>query len=775
MRKNYFLLTLFLSLSVCANAQWLWNANKLQEIKKNLNSLTYANAYRTLIQDAENAIQQGTYSVTYKEGLAPSGNKHDYVSLSRYVWADLSKSDGLPYIHKDGQSNPELEKYDRNPLGKMASAVTTLSLAYYYSNDERYAKKAVELLRVWFLNKDTKMNPHLTYAQFVPGVNDNKGRPFGLIDTYSFVDMLNGVKLLEQSKSYTQKDKTELVKWFTTFTKWWQSSDQGKAEKKGLNNHGLAYDVQLVSFSLFTGDTKTAKKIINEFPKERIFTQIEPDGKQPQELRRTLAFHYSQYNIHHMIDMFTIAQNLGIDIHKAESEDGRSFYKAVDFLTPYLGKNVEDWPYQQISGWENKQQDLCDDLYRITLIDPSRQDYLELYNTYSKQDISQRNRLMYGATDVIASTFEFANKQFHHAFTCMEEVLSSTQRKDLVNPRSINKDGSLRIVNPRDWCSGFFPGSMWFMYNYTNRVEWKEKADRQTMLIKEEQFDSTSHDLGFKLFNSFGNGYKFTKNQEYRDVVIQGAKTLSKRFDEKIGSIRSWDWNKHVWQFPVIIDNMMNLELLFEASKYTGDDSLYNIADKHAQTTMKNHFRPDFSSFHVVDYDTISGKAIKRQTFQGYSDPSAWARGQAWALYGYAMTYRYTKKTEYLSQSEGIANFIFTHPNLPKDLIPYWDFNDPTIPNAPRDASAACVIASALYELSEYSETNKEKYIAWADKILENLIKSYMPEVDTHKGFLLLHSTGHLPGGDEIDVPISYADYYFLEALTRRKDLFKNK
>lgn len=322
---------------------------------------------------------------------------------------------------------------------------------------------------------------------------------------------------------------------------------------------------------------------------------------------------------------------------------------------------------------------------------------------------------------------------------------------------------------------GLSIGSMWFMYNYTNGSEWKEKADGQTMLIKEEQFDSTSHDLGFKLFNSFGNGYKFTKNQEYRDVVIQGAKTLSKRFDEKIGSIRSWDWNKHVWQFPVIIDNMMNLELLFEASKYTEDDSFYNIADKHAQTTMKNHFRPDFSSFHVVDYDTISGKAIKRQTFQGYSDPSAWARGQAWALYGYAMTYRYTKNPEYLSQSEGIANFIFTHPNLPKDLIPYWDFNDPTIPNAPRDASAACVIASALYELSEYSETNKEKYIAWADKILENLIKSYMPEVDTHKGFLLLHSTGHLPGGDEIDVPISYADYYFLEALTRRKDLFKNK
>lgn len=760
-----------LCLSLSINAQWMWNAAKLKEIKNNLNSFTYANAYRALIDDAERAMKRGPYSVTYKERLAPSGDKHDYVSLSRYVWPDPNKPDGLPYIHRDGESNPELEKYDRNPLGNMAGSVITLSLAYYYSGDERYAKKAVDLLRVWFLNKDTKMNPHLMYAQFVPGVNDNKGRPYGLIDTYSFVNMLNGVALLEASKSYTKKDQDGLKKWFADFIEWWQTDEQAIAEKNGRNNHGLAYDIQLVSYALFAGDKQTAHKVIKEFPEVRLYPQIEPDGKQPHELRRTLAFHYSVYNIQFMVDMAAMAKNQGIDIYKASSADGRSLYKAVDFLTPYLGKEQSQWPYQQISGWNGAQQSLCNELYRIVGIDPSKQNYLELYKEYSKQGLSDRNRLLYGATDPIEDVFAFAKDQFNYAFLCMDTVLATTDKKNLVHPRTINKDGSLRMINPRDWCSGFFPGSMWFMYNYTKADEWKENAIKYTMMIEDEKFDRTSHDIGFKMFNSFGNGYKLTGNEAYKDIVVQSAKTLTERFNEKIGSIRSWDFNRKVWQYPVIIDNMMNLELLFEASKYTGDKIFYNIADKHAETTLKNHFRDDFSSYHVVDYDTITGKVRLKQTHQGYSDPSAWARGQAWGLYGYIMTYRYTKKAEYLKQAEGIVNFIFTHPNLPADLIPYWDFNDPAIPDAPRDASAACITASALYELAQYSPSNKDKYMRWADTILGNLIHSYMAKKGTSKGFLLLHSTGHKPGGDEIDVPINYTDYYFLEALLRRNKL----
>jgi hypothetical protein len=329
----------------------------------------------------------------------------------------------------------------------------------------------------------------------------------------------------------------------------------------------------------------------------------------------------------------------------------------------------------------------------------------------------------------------------------------------------------MRLIGPRDWCSGFFAGSQWFMYAYTKDEKWRAEAEKYSKIIEEEKFDRTSHDIGFKMFNSYGNGYKLTGNGYFREVVIQSAKTLSERFNEKTGSIRSWDFNRTVWQYPVIIDNMMNLELLFEASEYTGDKTYYNIADKHAETTLKNHFRYDYSSFHVIDYDTITGNARLKQTYQGFSDSSAWARGQAWGLYGFTMSYRYTQKAGYLKQAQGIADFMFTHPNLPYDMVPYWDYNDPAIPDAPRDASAACISASALYELAQYSPDKKGLYMKWADAILASLIRYYEAKAGTAYGFLLLHSTGHKPGGDEIDVPVSYADYYFLEALLRKEKL----
>lgn len=369
----------------------------------------------------------------------------------------------------------------------------------------------------------------------------------------------------------------------------------------------------------------------------------------------------------------------------------------------------------------------------------------------------------------VPEMFSFAAFQFEYALKCVDKALAERVRNDQVTPRTINKDGSLKLVGPRDWCSGFFPGSLWFMYRFTGKTKWKQQARRFSELIETEQFDETSHDVGFKMYNSFGQGFELTGDPYYKDVVIQSAKTLIKRFNKKIGSIRSWDWNASVWQYPVIIDNMMNLELLFETARLTGDSTFYNIAVTHADTTLKNHFRSDFSSFHVVDYDTITGNVRHKQTFQGYSDPSAWARGQAWALYGFTMSYRYTGRPDYLNQAEGIADFIFSHPNLPSDLIPYWDFDDPKIPDVPRDVSAACITVSALYELSTYSSQNKDEYINKGDQILINLAKNYRAKRGTNQGFLLLHSTGHLPGNSEIDVPINYADYYFLEALIRRK------
>ena len=342
----------------------------------------------------------------------------------------------------------------------------------------------------------------------------------------------------------------------------------------------------------------------------------------------------------------------------------------------------------------------------------------------------------------------------------------------LVSPRTLGK-GELKLVPAIDWTSGFFPGKLWLLYEFTGNQTWKEQAEIFTKNIESQQYDKTSHDVGFKIYCSAGAGYRLTKNKSYTPIIIQAAATLSKRFNPVTGVIRSWDNNK--WGYPTIIDNMMNLELLFEATKLSGDSSFYKIAVTHANTTMKNQFRNDHSSYHVLDYDTVNaGKIIKKTTAQGYADESAWARGQAWGLYGFTMCYRETKNKIYLQQAEHIAAFILNNPNLPKDLVPYWDFNAPNIPDEPRDASAAAIIASALYELSSYSK-NKKYYLAKADKIIKNLTMKYRSPVGENKGFLLLHSVGSKPANSEVDVPLIYADYYYLEALMRSKKLKENK
>ncbi|GEO08662.1 glycoside hydrolase family 88 protein [Segetibacter aerophilus] len=343
---------------------------------------------------------------------------------------------------------------------------------------------------------------------------------------------------------------------------------------------------------------------------------------------------------------------------------------------------------------------------------------------------------------------------------------------ELVSPRTL-EDGKLKLVPSRDWTSAFFPGELWYLYEYTGKKEWKAEAEKYTANIEREKTNAGTHDMGFKIYCSFGNGYRLTKDAYYKEVIIQAAKTLSTRFNPTTGVIKSWD-NRTKWKYPVIIDNMMNLELLFEVSKLTGDQSFYKIAVSHANTTMKNHYRPDFSSYHVVDYDTATGKVLQKTTHQGYSDESAWTRGQSWGLYGYTMCYRETKDKAYLTHAEGIADYILKHPNLPEDLIPYYDFNAPGIPNEPRDASAASIMAAALYELSTYSKNGK-KYKDAADKIVENLTNSYRSKPGESYGFLLLHSTGSKAQNSEVDVPLSYADYYYIEALMRGKRLKEGK
>jgi rhamnogalacturonyl hydrolase YesR len=336
----------------------------------------------------------------------------------------------------------------------------------------------------------------------------------------------------------------------------------------------------------------------------------------------------------------------------------------------------------------------------------------------------------------------------------------------LVAPRTV-ENGKMKLVDTQDWTSGFFPGSLWYLYQATGDKKWLTQARRFTRLSEPEKLNTTTHDLGFMIYCPFGNGYRLTKNADYRTVIIQAARSLSTRFNPTAGVIKSWDHHDKNWQFPVIIDNMMNLELLFEATKLSGDSSFYRLAVTHANTTLRNHYRPDFSSYHVVDYDPQTGAVRGKMTAQGYADASAWARGQAWGLYGFTMCYRETHNPTYLQQAEHIAQFILHHPNLPADKVPYWDYNDPAIPNAPRDASAAAITASALYELSSFSAANGHYYRQQADEILASLQTKYAAPVGEDHGFLLLHSTGHKPAKSEIDVPLIYADYYYLEALLR--------
>ncbi|HEY8781594.1 MAG TPA: glycoside hydrolase family 88 protein [Mucilaginibacter sp.] len=341
-------------------------------------------------------------------------------------------------------------------------------------------------------------------------------------------------------------------------------------------------------------------------------------------------------------------------------------------------------------------------------------------------------------------------------------------------PRNIdNGKKQWRYVNYRDWCSGFWPGILWNLYGYTHDNKWKAAADKYTReLTPLSNHGGFDHDLGFTIFNSFGNGYRLTHEPAYKRIILKSADSLATLFNPKVGTILSWPAmvKKMGWPHNTIIDNMMNLELLFWASKHGGSHKLYDVAVKHAETTMRNHFRPDYSAWHVVVYDTITGKKIKGITHQGYADNSMWARGQSWAIYGFTMCYRETRKEEFLDFAQKVADVYLKR--LPPDKIPYWDFDDPAIPDAPKDASAAAITASALLELSGFvkDKTKAAYYKNEAIAMLQELSSAKYQSRDMNNAFLL-HSTGHKPAGAEIDASIIYADYYYLEALLRLRKL----
>ncbi|WP_051291309.1 glycoside hydrolase family 88 protein [Pedobacter glucosidilyticus] len=387
----------------------------------------------------------------------------------------------------------------------------------------------------------------------------------------------------------------------------------------------------------------------------------------------------------------------------------------------------------------------------------------------------------------------FAQKFFNKAVLTAETHLNNMVAKEtdpLVIPRSLFNDGSFKSVDMYDWTSGFFAGNLWYGYELSENTNLKQEAIKWTKALEPIKFYTENHDLGFMAYCSFGNAYRLTKETYYKDVLIEAAKSLATRYNPTVKAIKSWNDfpaadSVNIYNFPVIIDNMMNLELLFFASKESGNPYFKDIAIAHANTTIKHHFREDYSTYHVLCYDTLTAKPIVKETNQGYAHESAWSRGQAWGLYGFTVCYRETKDPQYLQQAEKIAQFIINHPNLPKDGVPYWDYhvNQPNYkpvfnyqpnqyPIVPRDASAAAITSSALFELSKYSKESAQLYEDFAIKILKSLSKKqYLAKPQTNHHFILKHSVGSLPHNKEVNVPLVYADYYYLEALLRYQAL----
>lgn len=401
--------------------------------------------------------------------------------------------------------------------------------------------------------------------------------------------------------------------------------------------------------------------------------------------------------------------------------------------------------------------------------------------------------LLFAKSSLIKDSL-FISENFKNAQKHLNKMLDVADVKKLQYPRTINKNGVLVTTDMYDWTPGFFPGLLWNTYEFNQDDKLQAEAIKWTQSLEPLKNFEEHHDLGFMMYCSYGNAYRFTKNKLYKDILVQSARSLSTRYNATTGSIKSWNtfnsWHGNKkYSFPVIIDNMMNLELLFFASAVTGDTSFKHIALTHALNTMKNQIRSDYSSYHVVCYDTLTGKVEGTETAQGLADNSTWARGQAWGIYGFTMVYRESKDKRFLKTAQGMADYFINHPNLPADKVPYWDFNlleKGYIPGVNsnannvmdlfRDASAASITASALLELSLYSGVKGKKYYDFAIQILHSLASTnYMAAPGTNANFILKHSVGSIPHNGEIDVPLIYADYYFLEALNRYNQMSQGK
>jgi unsaturated chondroitin disaccharide hydrolase len=523
---------------------------------------------------------------------------------------------------------------------------------------------------------------------------------------------------------------------------------------------------------LFTGDTALARKTIGESAPARFVAQIAPDGSQPEELARTRPLHYSLFNLEPFYRLAEMGRHVGVDLWHYRATNGANFRSALMYLAPYLDPSSK-FPKPEITPAHQEEFLRTIRQAQQALHDPALD--AAVARMHAEVLRTDRSRLMYPDAPVLSAdaAHRSLDSLLHAALRFSETQLRRTAESlDPANgyPRVTKPDGSWEVQSATAWTSGFFAGSLWQMYAMTRAPAWTRLAERWTVGLEPNKSRTNTHDLGFLIFDSFGLGYELTREPRYKSVVLDASRSLATRFNPTVGAIKSWDTEgvsdrRNVWKYPVIVDNLMNLEMLFWASDNGGDPSWRALAERHALTSSKAHLRPNGSTNHVALFDPATGSQTGRVTWQGYSDSSVWSRGQAWAIHGLTRSAIATGNPELLAAARRAADWMVAH--LPPDGIPPWDFSDPRGPVADRDASAAAITASGLLMLAgRVDAASMSRYSTAAQRILRTLSASYSA-VGTPNSSVLLHSVGQLPQGVEIDVGIVYADYYFLEGIRR--------
>lgn len=729
-------------------------------------------AYDALMRSANSALTGEPPSVTQKHRIPPSGDKHDFMSLGTYWWPDTTKPGGLPYVRHDGLVNPETRvDFDDARFQSMFDAVQALALAHYFTGDAKYSRRAATLLHAWFVDPATRMNPNLQYAQAIPGVTD--GRGIGIIDTRNISRLLDAIQLLAKSSALTDSDYSSIVAWSRSYLAWLLESKNGKEEQAAVNNHGTWYDVQVVSLALFTGDTALARRILVNETTPRIGVQIRPDGSQPLELERTRPIHYSAFNLDAYTQLAEMGRRVGVDLWTYEAPSGGSLRKALLFLAPYAEPSTK-WEKPDVTPVPA--EEFAAPYRRAELSIPDSR-FAAALATLSRRALDDsRDLLFYPPTPGSVATSANDSVFVRALKGAAEKLKRSATNLDPANgyPRFVPAaGGNWEQQSATQWTSGFFAGTLWYMYQATHQPEWKDLAEKWTAGLESNKSITTTHDLGFMIFNSFGRGYIATANPHYKQVVLDASRSLVTRYNPRVGAIKSWNTERAPdrrasWKYPVIIDNLMNLELLFWSAANGGDPSWKTIAEQHALTAARTQVRADGSTAHIALFDPVTGALENTVTWQGYSDSSAWARGQAWAIYGFTNAYARTGRPELLAAARKTADYFIAH--LPPDGVPYWDFRHPDIPNTERDASAAAIAASGLLDLARRTDsTSSARYRSVAEKMLLSLARDYTAGPES--AAILAHSVGGRPQNSEVDVGIVYSDFYYVEALLRLKGL----